>query len=771
MPNQSHIRAYLRQLRANLAPGNATEHTHRSALESLLEGAVPRVRATNEPRRIACGAPDFVVSRIVHEGSSTPQPVGYVEAKDCDVDLDSIERDSKLRNPRTANGRQFRRYRSALSNLLLTNHLEFRWYVDGDSEPRQVAKLAELIDSNGLAVTKGGIEALGALLEFFLLQGPASVGDAEDLAKRMARITHMIRDIVAEGFKRNQVSQGVSDLYDATRKALVPDLAQDTFADMFAQTLAYGLFAARVNHESGRFRWQGAVYLIPHTNPFVRQLFDLVVGPSTSGEPFVSFVEDLAQLLDAAQMDLVLADFGRHGVRQDPMLHFYETFLAAYDPTLRERRGVYYTPEPVISYIVRSVDHLLRDRFGCAGGLADHETRQFTDQAGARHEAHRVLVLDPACGTGSFLYAVVEHIREHFWKSGRVGMWHGYVKDHLLPRLFGFELIMAAYSMTHLKLGMQLAALDLPAASRSDWAYQFEAGERLRVYLTNTLEPGEDQAPTMFGPLRALTEEATAATGVKRDLPIMVVLGNPPYSGSSANDSRRNGNLTWIGELIEDYKKVDGAHFGERSRNWLQDDYVKFIRFGQWRIQQSGAGILAFITNHAYLNNPTFRGMRQQLMQTFSDIYVLDLHGNARLGERTPDGGVDKNVFDIQQGVAIGIFVKKAGEVGPARVHHADFWGEREAKYAALAGSDITTTDWEKLEPASRNDYLFKPWDKELGQEYTEWPKITEVMPINSTGIVTARDKLTIRWSPSEVMQVVDDFSALPPKRLGERTT
>ena len=757
------IRSYLRVLRANLAAGNATEHTHRSALETLLESAVTSVKATNEPKHIECGAPDFAVSRVVSELASTPQLVGYVEAKDCDVDLEAIERDSRRSNPGTDNGRQLKRYRSALSNLLLTNYLEFRWYLDGDLRPRQVVRLADLTESGGLAVTEGGIDALAALLEFFLLQGPASVGDAEDLAKRMARITHMIRDIVEEGFRQNHISQSVSDLYAATRKALVPDLAQDTFADMFAQTLAYGLFAARINHESGRFRWQDAVYSIPHTNPFVRQLFDLVVGPSMADEPFVSFVEDLAQLLDAAEMDLVLADFGRHGVRQDPMLHFYETFLAAYDPTLRERRGVYYTPEPVISYIVRSVDHLLREQFGCSEGLADHESTRYLDHEGVEHETHRVLLLDPACGTGSFLYAVVEHIREHFRTSGRAGMWRGYVRDHLLPRLFGFELLMAAYSMAHLKLGMQFAALDLPEATRDAWAYKFDSGERLRVYLTNTLEPGEDSAPTMFGPLRALTAEATGAAGVKRDLPIMVVLGNPPYSGSSANDSRRNGKLTWIGELIEDYKRVDGVHFAERSRNWLHDDYVKFIRFGQWRIQQSGAGILAFITNHAYLNNPTFRGMRQQLMETFTDIYVLDLHGNARHKEHAPDGSVDKNVFDIQQGVAIAIFVKYAGSEGHVRVRHADLWGERQRKYSVLAESDITTTNWEELIPESPS-YLFRPWDTDQGRDYTSWPGITKIMPVNSTGVLTARDRLTIQHTAAEAIQVVRDFVDRAPE-------
>ena len=429
-------------------------------------------------------------------------------------------------------------------------------------------------------------------------------------------------------------------------------------------------------------------------------------------------------------------------------MHFYETFLAAYDPALREQRGVYYTPEPVVSYIVRSVDHILRERFDCPEGLADRgmTTYKTSDSNGkvSQKQSHRVLVLDPACGSGTFLYAVVDHVRVHYWTSGNAGMWKGYVKDHLIKRLFGFELIMAAYAMAHLKLGMQFAAHDMPQQHRAQWAYDFDSNERLGVYLTNTLEQAERQTIDLFGPMRAITDEANAASEIKRDLPIMVVLGNPPYSGHSANASRKAGKLTWIGELIEDYKQVDGKPLGERNPKWLQDDYVKFIRFGQHRIQQTETGILAFITNHSYLDNPTFRGMRQQLMGTFTDIYLLDLHGNSRTKERTPDGEVDENVFDIQQGVAIAIFVKEPGKKSPATVHHTDLWGTRDSKYEGLSESDVSDTDWDLLEPESPS-YLFKPWDKDVGKEYERWPKITEIMPTNSVGVVTGQDKEVIR--------------------------
>ena len=762
------LRDYLNGLQTNLKLGNATEHTHRPALKALLESFGDHVTATNEPKRIECGAPDFIVTKTAQNQLT----VGYVEAKDVGFDLEQIERDSKRVKPSTSNGEQLKRYREALPNLLLTNYTEFRWYVDG--EPRMSASIATSKSDDGLSRNPAEFSKFSQLLWEFLEKTPERIASPVDLARRMARLTHMIRSVIEEGFKQGHVSQDVEDLHDATKSVLVPDLTEEAFADMFAQTLAYGLFAARVNHDAGPFRRQNAAHRIPPTNPFLQQLFSMVTGPALDDEPFVSFVDDLTQLLGSADMEAILSDFGKRAAHQDPIMHFYEPFLAAYDPALRERLGVYYTPEPVVSYIVRSVDWLLRQRFNCPSGLADHEMTNYeyaVDDQGetARKRSHRVLVLDPACGTGTFLYAVIDHIREFYRGSGNAGMWSGYVKEHLLKRLFGFELLMAPYAMSHLKLGMQLAAQDMPAENRADWSYKFDSNERLGVYLTNSLEQTtERETINYLGPLRVITEEATVATEIKRDLPIMVVLGNPPYSGHSANASRKERKLTWVGRLIEDYKKVDGKPLGEKNPKWLQDDYVKFIRFGQWRIGQSGAGILAFITNNAYLDNPTFRGMRQQLMDTFTDIYLLDLHGNAKKKERAPDGGPDQNVFDIQQGVAIALFVKEAGKTGPAVVHHADLWGAREDKYTDLTASDVSNTEWKTIEPSSPN-YMFKPWNRALEEEYLQWPKITDIMPVNSVGVVTARDKLTIHLSRAEVMEVVHDFARLPTETARDR--
>ena len=748
MTDTSVFRNYTSKLQANLSRGNATEHTHRPALKALLEALRTDVVATNEPARAAFGAPDFSVSRNAFT-------VGYIEAKDVGANLDAIERDEQLR-----------RYRDNIDNLILTNYTEFRWYVGGN---RRLSAMLATENRNGeLNADSEGMSDTDELLAAFFAQSPEPVSSPQALAERMAQPTRMIANIVQQAFGGEQASQDVSELYDATKQTLIADLSIDDFADMFAQTLAYGLFAARVNSGADGFHWSTAARAIPAANPFLGQVFNTIAGLNAEREPFIDFVNDLSQLLAHADMAAVLSDFGKRAMREDPIMHFYETFLAAYDSDLREQRGVYYTPEPVISYIVRSVDHLLRERFGCPDGLADYGMTDYEasedvdgEQKSVTKRSHRVLVLDPACGTGSFLYAVIDHIREGFRRSDNLGMWQGYVKEHLLSRIFGFELMMAPYAMSHLKLGMQLAAQDMPEERRDDWAYDFSGDERLGVYLTNSLEEAEQQIPSLFGPLRVIAEEANAASEIKRDLPIMVVLGNPPYSGHSSNASRVNGKLTWIGELIEDYKQVDGAPLGERNPKWLQDDYVKFIRFGQWRIQQSGSGVLAFITNHAYLDNPTFRGMRQQLMDTFSDIYLLDLHGNALKKETAPDGGIDRNVFDIRQGVAIALFVKEPGKTGPVQVHHADLYGERQAKYETLSGKDISDTDWELLQPQSPN-YLFKPWDYELAEEYERWHKITDIMPVNSVGIVTARDKLTLRWAHDEVMNVVRDFASLP---------
>jgi len=753
----SPLSTYRAAIAQALARGDDTEHTHRPALKTLVEALASGVTATNEPKHVECGAPDYVVSRNTPHG---PLTIGHIEAKDIGAPLALIEKSDQLK-----------RYRKGLPNLILTDYLEFRWYVD--DERRAVARLGSVDSKRNVVLEKGGLEAVEGLLRAFLDHKAQPISKPKELAERLARLTHLIRDVIVQAFQNKTASPTLRGLHEAFAEVLIPDLSAEAFADMFSQTMAYGLFAARVNHNGpARFRRQDAAALIPKTNPFLRKLFASITGPDLDDEPFVGLVDDLAQLLADSDMSAVLAEFGKRTKREDPIVHFYETFLAAYDPQLRKSRGVYFTPEPVVSYIVRSVDYLLRTRFGCANGLADTGTVTYKrlDQDGKERTetVPRVLVLDPACGTGTFLYAIVDLIRDQFIQQGNAGKWPPYVRENLLKRLFGFELLMAPYAVAHLKLGMQLVGLDLPAAQREEWGCELSGDDRLGVYLTNTLEEALKKSELLMGGW--ISDEANAAADIKRNLPILVVLGNPPYAGHSANASwrdvedprtgKRRKEPTWIGRLIRDYYRVDGQPLAERQSKWLQDDYVKFIRFAQWRIQQTGAGVLAFITNHGYLDNPTFRGMREQLMKTFTDIYVLDLHGNSNKKEVCPDGTPDQNVFDIQQGVAIAVFVKEPGKNETATVHHSELWGIRESKYETLFELDVETVKW--AEPHAFSPlYGFVPQESHLRSEYERWWRLPAAIPTNNVGFVTARDHFLIDFDRDALRRRMIEFRSL----------
>lgn len=508
---------YLAAIGAALAKGDATEHTHRPALKALVESCGKKVVATNEPKRIACGAPDFAVS-------IADLTVGYIEAKDVGVPLaEALKSD------------QLKRYIKSLDNLILTDYLEFRWFTDG--EQRLTACIADIQAKGKLSKTKDGESDLEKLLTGFLDRKLQSISSPKELAERMARLTHVIRDIIVAVFETDQASDWLRGWRKAFTEVLVADLDQpqrtSDFADMFAQTLSYGLFTARVMDDTQRdFSRAEAQRLIPRSNPFLRNFFMDISNPRVDEEPFSSFVNDLVNLLGHTDMEAVLADFGRRTRQEDPVVHFYETFLAAYDPRLRESRGVYYTPEPVVTYIVRSVDEVLKRDFGCPKGLTDQteitvknldpslRVRGKKDEVRKTTQSHKVLVLDPAIGTGTFLYGVIDHIRQQFIDSNNAGMWRGYVNKHLLPRLFGFEFMVAPYAVAHFKLSLQLMAHDLPPAIRAQWAYQPQEGERIGVYLTNTLDEAHPETPM---PLftQYVADESNAADEVKLHRPVL----------------------------------------------------------------------------------------------------------------------------------------------------------------------------------------------------------------------------------------------------------
>jgi hypothetical protein len=516
---------YLKQIEQALVAGRATEHTYRAALQSFIQSFGSGIVATNEPKRVECGAPDLLITR-------SETPLGYVETKDVGTPLDREEKSE-----------QMRRYLEGLGNLVLTDYLEFRWYVDG--KHRKTERLATKTKAGKLRVEPDGAERVEELLSAFLEVQAATVGSAKELAVRMARIARLIRGNISRALKVEDVNdekpEPLHDQLASFHEVLLHDLTPEQFADMYAQTICYGLFAARCNtRNAASFTRDSAARLVPKTNPFLQKTFYQMVGPDLS--PHVAWaVDDLVALLTHTDMAGILEDFGKRTRREDPVVHFYETFLAEYDPRLRETRGVYYTPEPVVSYIVRSVDHILKNDFRLAGGLAD-ASKIRTRRAGGdgETETHRVLILDPATGTGAFLFGAINLIYKSVG-AGAKGAWPAYVAQELLPRLFGFELLMAPYTVAHLKLGLLLqeTGVDL---ERLGAETEGEAA-RLRVYLTNTLEEVH-RLSSAAGMTRWLSEESDAASRVKQERPVMVVMGNPPYSGHSANTGE------WIAHLL-----------------------------------------------------------------------------------------------------------------------------------------------------------------------------------------------------------------------------
>ncbi|MYA68830.1 N-6 DNA methylase, partial [Candidatus Poribacteria bacterium] len=487
------------------------------------------------------------------------------------------------------------------------------------------------------------------------------------------------------------------------------------------------------------FSRETATNALPRSNPFLRQLFYQIASPNL--EANVTYIlDEIVSLLRNVSTEMLRTAFTVQTHFEDPVIHFYETFLAEYDPQRRVDRGVYYTPPQVISYIVRSVDSLLKTELNRPDGLADNNT----------------LILDPATGTGGFLLAVLDHIHKYVTTHYGTGDWNQYINTQLVKRLFGFELLVAPYTIAHLKLSLFLQA--------QGW----QATERLRIYLTNTLEePVERTQRLPFADF--ISDEANAAVSVKRDEPLLVILGNPPYPRDSANPSLdSDGELTFIGKLIEDYKEIDKQPIGEKNLKALQADYVKFIRWAQWRINKNGEGIIGYIVNNSFLDGPIFRGMRKSLLDNFNAVYLLNLHGSSRRRETVPDGKKDENVFDIIQGVSVLLCVKQHDNPAPAKVDYADMWGSREERYNLLSETDVQSTEWTELQPTSPY-YLFVPQAIEHNTEYETGWKHADIFQVGQVAIITGRDRLTIHRNSEDVRETVADFVSLSVDEARER--
>jgi len=701
------LTAYMKGIFKVTQKGDAREESYYKTLATLMDDFARSIsRAKTEvtilPKKTEAGNPDF----RVWDGAQ--HIIGYIEAKPpTQENLDKIEESEQLQ-----------RYISAFPNVILTNFFEFRLYRDGKFIDKVqigrslIAKQLKLVPP-----IENEDKFFDLLNKFFSFALPRTY-TPKTLAQALANRTHYLREQVFSEIGRNNGK--LAGFYEAFQQHLIAGLTEEDFADMYAQTITYGLFAASTRCKE-EFTRRVAFDNIPPTIGILRDVFRFV-SLEEPGVQLSWIIDDIANVLSVADAKQMLHRYFVEGKGRDPIFYFYEPFLAEYDPKEREQRGVYYTPQDVVSYIVRSLNIILKDYFNKTDGFA-------TDS---------ITVLDPAAGTLTFLAEAATVAVNEFSSTYGAGGVNELIKKHILKNFYALELMMAPYAVGHLKMGFLLEEL----------GYKLAEDDRFKLYLTNTLDMKELAESNLPG-MSSLSRESHAAGTVKKQTPILVILGNPPYSGHSANKG------PWISKEIREYYKVDGVDLGEKNPKWLQDDYVKFIRFAQWKIDQAGEGVLGFITNHSYLDNPTFRGMRRSLMNSFDHIYILDLHGNAKKKEKCPDGSKDENVFDIQQGVAITLAVKK--KALKKKIAHGDRWGLRETKYEWLKSNHIKSTKWKKLLPKPEF-YFFVPRAEKLLPRYQKYLKVTDIFPTNSVGVVTSRDKFAIAADKAELKKRIRMF-------------
>ncbi len=730
------INSYIKQINEQYKTGNAREHSYRPMLQQLLTDMLHGFIVTNEPARISCGAPDYIISR----GN---MPVFYIEAKDInDNDLDGNNQHRE----------QFDRYKQSLDHIIFTDYLDFHLYENG--EWIRNVRLAE-IQGNNIRLLQQNVEDFNSLVSHIADTHPTPITSATRLAQQMAAKARTLATTINRAFElaenneeEAENNQQLQSQLEAFRHVLIHDLSSKDFADIYAQTIAYGMFAARLHDDTpDTFSRQEAASLIPKSNPFLRQIFQSIAGYDLD-ERIAWVVDDLVNIFLATDIKKVMRTYSHNNLHHDPMIHFYEDFLSAYNPKLRKSKGVWYTPQPVVQFIVQAVDEILQKDFNLTNGLADssmieHEVKNpaYEPSKPSRgnknpktitRSMHRVQILDPATGTGTFLAETINRIYDRF--RDMQGMWQGYVTDHLIPRLHGFELLMASYAVAHLKLDMLLTETGFSQSNNQ---------KRLKIYLTNSLEECHPDTGTLWAAW--LSNEASEANRIKRDCPVMVMIGNPPYSISSSNKSK------WITKLLCDYKKG----LREKKIN-IEDDYIKFIRLGQDYVERNGKGILAYISNNSFIDGITHRQMRQELLRSFDKIYILNLHGNIR--EIGPNGVIDENVFDIMQGVSINIFIRlETHKESPAKVFYSEIWGRRTHKYSTLENSDLNSIRWKELNLQSPY-YFFV--DKNINYQdfYQKGIKTDELFLIGSTGIESQKDSFCITTTKMELLNKLNEI-------------
>jgi hypothetical protein len=720
---------YFKEVQNHYKTLDTTEFTYRTPFENFIktlhQDCHPHQGSKTEKN---IGAPDFKIFKL-------NQKIGYVETKDLDENLDKTLRTDQLI-----------KYIIGINNLILTNYLRFIYIRKGEKIFDLSLFTRSDLDNPKYRLSEVKIDEFNKMFDAFFNYKSQSILTSEVLATELSKRAILIRDVANEQLQediikaRNEENySSIFDFYQGLQE-LIHDISISDAVDAYAQTIIYGLFLAKTKRKEGLSR-EMVERCLPKNIPVIRRVFKDISG--TSLPPHLTWIfDEILDVLNGSDIEKIMSEIDIRGKKdRDPLMHFYEDFLRLYDPKKREKRGVYYTPRPVVNYIVKSVEWIIQNNFRKQLGFADDG----------------VTVLDPATGTGTFLYLVYLRTFNELKDAGLKGMIKSKIKDHVLKDFYGLEILITPYIIAHLKLSLLL----------EKWYYDFEENERAQIYLTNSLEPIEDQEILPF--MREINEERRVAHELVMKKPILAIMGNPPYHGPSANkgkwitDLLKNGYKRSDGSIDDGYYKVDSNSLNEKNPKWIQDDYVKFIRLAQWKIDKSGSGVIGYITNHTYLDNPTFVGMRQSLLRSFERIYILNLHGSKKKKEKCPDGSPDDNVFTIQQGTSIVFFIKNP-EIKDRRIFYQDLYGLWQNKYNWLDRNTIYSTEWQELNPDSP-DYLFVPVDLSLEQEYKQFLNITDIFPLNNVGIVTARDKFTIKWTKDELWSTIIKFSQMDSEK------
>jgi len=724
----NHFQIYFKALQAH-SINEITEHSHRSSLQQLIQSvAYPPIQVLHEPKRVGkFGAPDF---KITH----TESIIGYIENKKIEENLDN-----------TLKSEQIKKYQVLSDNILLTNYIEWIWLKNGNVQQREALCFQTDIEDKRKKLNSDKALAVEKLIKSFLSQAPKAISSAKKLAEALAKRAKMLKEIlhdILEIQKEEEKHQGrLYQLFETFQNFVFQELTIEEFADTFAQNLVYGLFLAKLNADKKLINLYNAKKYIPLSFSLIRELVNFL--DELDNEDYLSakwIVEEVLTIMNNLDLEAIKNSLSftkeekdvdnDNIIIKDPYVYFYEDFLAAYDKKLRKSKGVYYTPPPVVNFMVRTINDILKKSFKIKDGLADRKS---------------VTLLDFATGTGTFLIEVLQQIFEQLPKdSGKKDL---LIKEHILKNIFGFEYLLAPYTITHLKLSQFLR----------DNGYELQGQERLQIFLTNTLSPIDLQQKIPLLP--ALTEESKQAQKIK-DRPILVITGNPPYSKKSKN------NDPWIVNLVNNYKYIDGVKSRERQ-NWFRDDYIKFIRFAQHKMDEVDEGIVAIITNHTFLLNVTMPGMRQSLLQSFNQIYIVNLNGSDRLEANLPENySKDENVFDqIQQGVAISFFIKRKGL--KRAVYYTDFWGSRKEKYLRCLDTNIESIDWIELEPKSP-DYYFIPRDETHKKQYETFYSVADIFKVYSLPLMTGRNPVTIRFTKNEIKRVLKVFTENDEEEIRE---